>query len=138
MAIAPLTITAEREKHVDFSKPFMDLGLLLYMAKRTGSDDTILFLQPFSPDLWLSFLVAYIVISLATTLFTSVKLILSPTSTHRNANAQRLRIFCWICLVDTSVRSTGEAAAFRTNPREKILASPCTSSGLWRVCGTAW
>lgn len=72
VAVAPLTINAERLKHIEFSKPFMDLGLLLYMAKHDETEDNILFLQPFSLDLWMSFLVAYLIISVATTLFTLV------------------------------------------------------------------
>lgn len=50
----------------------MDLGLVVYMAKQQQGEDTILFLEPFSLDLWMSFLLAYLVISVTTTLFTLV------------------------------------------------------------------
>ena len=36
LAIAPLTITADREKVIDFSKPFMSLGISI-MIKASAS-----------------------------------------------------------------------------------------------------
>jgi len=33
LAIAPLTITSKRERVIDFSKPFMDLGISIMIKK---------------------------------------------------------------------------------------------------------
>ncbi len=68
MAIADLTITAERQKHIDYSKPFLDLGLLLYMAKPTETEGGILFLEPFSTGLWITFALSIVFVSMVVSL----------------------------------------------------------------------
>ncbi len=47
MAVAPLIITAERNHYVDFSKPFMDMGLDILLAKETAETDIFYFFRPF-------------------------------------------------------------------------------------------
>ncbi|KAG9265447.1 glutamate receptor ionotropic, kainate 4-like [Astyanax mexicanus] len=64
LAVAGLTITAEREKVIDFSKPFMTLGISImyrvHMGRRPGYFS---FLDPFSPGVWLFMLLAYLAVS---------------------------------------------------------------------------
>ena len=64
LAIGPLTITSSRERVVDFTKPFMNMGISMMALKperqRAGHFS---FLEPFSLSLWLSILIAYVVIS---------------------------------------------------------------------------
>ena len=66
MAVAPLTITAERQKVVDFSKPYMDLGLTILMPRDVDARDVLSFLDPFHPMLWLSLLGSYFAVSIIT------------------------------------------------------------------------
>ena len=55
VAIGAITITAEREEIVDFSKPFMDFKISLLMQKPTGEElNLFAFLQPFEMNVWLS------------------------------------------------------------------------------------
>ena len=55
MAIGAITISAERELDVDFSKPFMDFKVSLLMQKPEKEDvNLFVFLQPFERDVWLS------------------------------------------------------------------------------------
>ncbi|KAK2574075.1 Glutamate receptor 2 [Acropora cervicornis] len=55
MALAPITITAEREESIDFSKPFMDFSLSLIMQKPGEPPiNKFAFLQPFTGGVWLS------------------------------------------------------------------------------------
>ena len=55
MALAPITITAEREESIDFSKPFMDFSLSLIMQKPGEPPiNNFAFLQPFTEGVWLS------------------------------------------------------------------------------------
>ncbi len=55
IAIGSLTITAEREKAIDFTKPFMDFTMSLIMEKPPeAAVDIFAFLQPFNPELWVS------------------------------------------------------------------------------------
>ena len=59
VAIGAITITAEREEIVDFSKPFMDFKISLLMQKPTGEElNLFAFLQPFEMNVWLSTIAA--------------------------------------------------------------------------------
>ncbi|XP_036718329.1 glutamate receptor ionotropic, kainate 4 isoform X2 [Balaenoptera musculus] len=64
LAVAGLTITAEREKVIDFSKPFMTLGIsILYRVHMGRRPGYFSFLDPFSPGVWLFMLLAYLAVS---------------------------------------------------------------------------
>ncbi|XP_036208610.1 glutamate receptor ionotropic, kainate 1 [Myotis myotis] len=53
LAVAPLTITYVRETVIDFSKPFMTLGIgILYRKPRGTSPSVFSFLRPLAPDVW--------------------------------------------------------------------------------------
>jgi ABC-type amino acid transport substrate-binding protein len=54
MGTGSLTITAQREKAVDFSKPFMDFKMALILRKPDEEElNMFRFLDPFSPIVWL-------------------------------------------------------------------------------------
>ncbi|KAI3369386.1 hypothetical protein L3Q82_007617 [Scortum barcoo] len=61
LAIAPLTLTAAREKAVGMTKPFMQTGISILLRKdiseATGFFD---FLTPFTAETWVGILVAYL------------------------------------------------------------------------------
>ncbi|XP_043531950.1 probable glutamate receptor [Chiloscyllium plagiosum] len=61
MAIAPLTITMEREKAFSFTRPFMSVGISILIRKDSNSQGASLFqfLSPFTANTWLSLLIAY-------------------------------------------------------------------------------
>ncbi|KAK1156006.1 glutamate receptor ionotropic, kainate 4-like isoform X1 [Acipenser oxyrinchus oxyrinchus] len=64
LAVAGLTITAEREKVIDFSKPFMTLGIsIMYRMHLSRRPGYFSFLDPFSPGVWLFMLLAYLAVS---------------------------------------------------------------------------
>ncbi|XP_032238520.2 glutamate receptor 3 isoform X2 [Nematostella vectensis] len=53
IAIGPITITAEREQVIDFSKPFLDFRIAMILQKPLEEDvDLFAFLMPFQKDLW--------------------------------------------------------------------------------------
>uniref|UniRef100_A0A674ND23 Glutamate receptor n=1 Tax=Takifugu rubripes TaxID=31033 RepID=A0A674ND23_TAKRU len=59
LAVAPLTITYVREKVIDFSKPFMTLGISILYRKPNGTNPGVFsFLNPLSPDIWMYVLLA--------------------------------------------------------------------------------
>ncbi|XP_029165094.1 glutamate receptor ionotropic, kainate 2-like isoform X2 [Nylanderia fulva] len=65
MAISDLTITSERESVVDFTNPFMNLGIsILYQKPRKTPPSLFSFLSPFSSDVWIYLIGAYIIVSL--------------------------------------------------------------------------
>ncbi|NWY58780.1 GRIK3 protein, partial [Chionis minor] len=75
LAVAPLTITHVREKAIDFSKPFMTLGVSILYRKPNGTNPSVFsFLNPLSPDIWMYILLAYLGVSCV--LFVSIKRVL--------------------------------------------------------------
>uniref|UniRef100_A0A8D0H895 Glutamate receptor n=1 Tax=Sphenodon punctatus TaxID=8508 RepID=A0A8D0H895_SPHPU len=64
LAAAPLTITYVREKVIDFSKPFMTLGISILYRKPNGTNPGVFsFLNPLSPDIWMYVLLACLGVS---------------------------------------------------------------------------
>ncbi|KAG1662332.1 Glutamate receptor ionotropic, kainate 2 [Nymphon striatum] len=61
LAIGDLTITYEREQAVDFTMPFMNLGISILFKKPEKPDRSLFsFLSPLSWDVWLYMLTAYL------------------------------------------------------------------------------
>jgi hypothetical protein len=55
IAIASMTITSERERVIDFSKPFMSLGISIMIKKPMKQKPSLLsFLNPLSKEIWVS------------------------------------------------------------------------------------
>lgn len=55
IAIAPMTITSEREQVIDFSKPFMSLGISIMIKKPVKQKPGVFsFLNPLSKEIWVS------------------------------------------------------------------------------------
>ena len=66
IAIAPMTITSKRERVIDFSKPFMNLGISILFKRPIDNTPTLFsFLWPLSFEIWIYMLVAYLVVSFA-------------------------------------------------------------------------
>ena len=65
LAIADLSITYEREKAVDFSNPFMTLGISILYRKPTKQDPELFsFMSPLSLDVWIYMVFAYLLVSI--------------------------------------------------------------------------
>ncbi|XP_020485308.1 glutamate receptor 1a isoform X2 [Labrus bergylta] len=64
VAVAPLTITLVREEVIDFSKPFMSLGISIMIKKPTKSKPGVFsFLDPLAYEIWMCIVFAYIGVS---------------------------------------------------------------------------
>ncbi|XP_075058941.1 glutamate receptor ionotropic, kainate 2 isoform X2 [Mixophyes fleayi] len=64
LAVAPLAITYVREQVIDFTKPFMTLGISILYRKPNGTNPGVFsFLNPLSPDIWMYILLAYLGVS---------------------------------------------------------------------------
>uniref|UniRef100_H2LU94 Glutamate receptor, ionotropic, AMPA 1a n=1 Tax=Oryzias latipes TaxID=8090 RepID=H2LU94_ORYLA len=64
LAVAPLTITLVREEVIDFSKPFMSLGISIMIKKPTKSKPGVFsFLDPLAYEIWMCIVFAYIGVS---------------------------------------------------------------------------
>ena len=73
MAIAPITITSERERVIDFSKPFMSLGISIMIKKPMKQKPGVFsFLNPLSQEIWVRLLQHMIYVLLYDFIFKNV------------------------------------------------------------------
>lgn len=64
LAVADLTITYERKTAVDFTMPFMSLGVgILYVTPPKKEANLFSFLDPFTVEVWLYTGLAYVTVS---------------------------------------------------------------------------
>ncbi|XP_012264901.2 glutamate receptor 1 isoform X2 [Athalia rosae] len=65
IAIASMTITSERERVIDFSKPFMSLGISIMIKKPIKQKPGVFsFLNPLSKEIWVCVIFSYIGVSI--------------------------------------------------------------------------
>lgn len=65
MAIAPLTITADRERVIDFTKPFMSLGISIMIKKPAKKNPGIFsFMNPLSQEIWMLIIISFFVVAI--------------------------------------------------------------------------
>ncbi|XP_014187915.1 glutamate receptor U1 [Haplochromis burtoni] len=61
LAVAPLTVTAVRERFVDMTTPFIQTGLSFILREATDPEDsTFSLLAPFSTDMWIGIIIAFL------------------------------------------------------------------------------
>nr|AVH87300.1 ionotropic receptor 12 [Holotrichia parallela]AVH87311.1 ionotropic receptor 23 [Holotrichia parallela] len=66
LAITDLTITSEREEAVDFTSPFMNLGIsILYQKPQKAPPNFFSFAEPFAVEVWLWLAGAYFIVSIS-------------------------------------------------------------------------
>lgn len=64
MAVAALTINYKREKVIDFTKPFLNLGIsILFKVPKREKPGLFSFLNPLAIEIWLYIIAAYLVVS---------------------------------------------------------------------------
>ena len=64
VAVAPLTINQDRERVVDFSKPFMTTGICIMIKKPDKQEFSVFsFMQPLSTEIWMYIIFAYVGVS---------------------------------------------------------------------------
>ncbi|XP_045107939.1 glutamate receptor 1-like isoform X2 [Portunus trituberculatus] len=65
IAIAPLTITSSRERVIDFTKPFMTLGISIMIKKPVKEKPGVFsFMSPLSQEIWTCVVFAYFGVSI--------------------------------------------------------------------------
>jgi hypothetical protein len=64
MSVAPLSINAQREEAVDFTKPFKTRYISVIMRIPTRETSYFEFLNPLSPIVWICTLVSFVVVSI--------------------------------------------------------------------------
>ena len=62
--MAGLSISYQREQVIDFTKPFLNLGIsILYKRPQKKTPNLFSFLSPLSIEIWLYMIAAYLVVS---------------------------------------------------------------------------
>ncbi|XP_043560829.1 glutamate receptor 3b isoform X1 [Chiloscyllium punctatum] len=85
IAVAPLTITLVREEVIDFSKPFMSLGISIMIKKPQKSKPGVFsFLDPLAYEIWMCIVFAYIGVSVVLFLVSRF----SPYEWHMEENEE--------------------------------------------------
>uniref|UniRef100_T1IZK5 Ionotropic glutamate receptor C-terminal domain-containing protein n=1 Tax=Strigamia maritima TaxID=126957 RepID=T1IZK5_STRMM len=65
IAVAPLTITSARERVIDFTKPFMSLGISIMIKKPVKLKPGVFsFMNPLSKEIWMCVIFAYVGVSI--------------------------------------------------------------------------
>ncbi|KAF7490853.1 Glutamate receptor 2 [Sarcoptes scabiei] len=115
IALAPISVMAEREIVVDFTVPFYDLvGITILMKKPTVPSHLFKFLTVLETNVWLCILAAYFFTSFLMYLFDR----LSPYSFHNNREKykddEEQRVFTlkeclWFCMTSLTPQGGGEA-----------------------------
>ncbi|XP_065844609.1 uncharacterized protein [Oscarella lobularis] len=78
LCIAPMTITDTREEYVDFTHPWLDIGLILFTAKpKPKGTDLFAFMDPFTNDMWGGIVISWVVVSVAVAVLQYV-IVVSP------------------------------------------------------------
>ena len=92
MTMAPLSINSERERAIDFTKPFKTRGISVLMRTPKTAPSFFQFLKPFSPLVWICTIIAILFVSLVLFLF-------EKFSKHRNVKSDKhkypLTQSCW-------------------------------------------
>uniref|UniRef100_H3DRD1 Glutamate receptor n=1 Tax=Tetraodon nigroviridis TaxID=99883 RepID=H3DRD1_TETNG len=89
VAVAPLTITLVREEVIDFSKPFMSLGISIMIKKPTKSKPGVFsFLDPLAYEIWMCIVFAYIGVSVVLFLVSRFSPYEWHAEDYENANQQ--------------------------------------------------
>lgn len=52
MAVAAFTISSIRQEAIDFTIPYIDLGLTVIMKTKTSEKGLLAFMDPFTNDVW--------------------------------------------------------------------------------------
>ncbi|XP_067826169.1 probable glutamate receptor [Heptranchias perlo] len=123
VAIAPLTITREREKEFGFTRPFMSVGIGILLRKDSNSQSPSLFqfLSPFSAETWLSLFIAYVVTCFC--LFLAARLSPNEWSEPEVASSR-------FSLLDSFWFGVGALTLQGAEPHPRALST--------RIIGTIW
>ncbi|XP_077488889.1 glutamate receptor ionotropic, kainate 2-like isoform X2 [Amblyomma americanum] len=107
MAIGDLTITLAREQAVDFTMPFMTLGVSILYRKPQQEHSLLFFLSPLSVDVWLCVAAAHLIVSL---LLSCVARVETAQRSGCRSSARR----CCCCSCQDSPTTSGVACVGRT------------------------
>ena len=101
IAVAPLTITLVREEVIDFSKPFMSLGISIMIKKPQKSKPGVFsFLDPLAYEIWMCIVFAYIGVSVVLFLVSDCqKLEIWLQRCDSLMIFQRLGVQGWRCII---------------------------------------
>ncbi|XP_075739290.1 glutamate receptor ionotropic, kainate 2-like [Rhipicephalus microplus] len=142
LAIGDLTITSEREQSVDFTMPFMTLGVSILYKKTDQKRSLLFFLSPLSGDVW--FCVAGACVTVSVILCCVAR---AQSAVCRGNSAVSRRYGCCCCCRSSLSRSDGDWYTETDSGRARLdiikgqeavgsseLQRDTLYSGSWRNC----
>uniref|UniRef100_A0A8C7Y293 Glutamate receptor, ionotropic, AMPA 2b n=1 Tax=Oryzias sinensis TaxID=183150 RepID=A0A8C7Y293_9TELE len=126
IAVAPLTITLVREEVIDFSKPFMSLGISIMIKKPQKSKPGVFsFLDPLAYEIWMCIVFAYIGVSVVLFLVKMPQSTISGIYRHISLSGRIVGGVWWFFTLIIISSYTANLAAFLTVER---MVSPIESA----------
>ncbi|KAG7493634.1 glutamate receptor U1-like [Solea senegalensis] len=123
LAIAPLTLTAARERVVGMTKPFMQTGISILLRKDVSEESGVFdFLTPFAAHTWVGILIAYV--GTAAAIFIVARL--SPCE-WRQPQSEENRF----SLLHSLWYTAGALTLQGVGPHPKALSGRVISCSLW-------
>ncbi|XP_033823269.1 probable glutamate receptor [Periophthalmus magnuspinnatus] len=122
LAVAPLTVTAAREKAVGMTKPFMQTGISILLRRDSSENQgSFTFLAPFNTQTWVGLLVAYL--GTAACMFLIARL--SPCEWAPESDQNRFSVVhsLWYTVGGLTLQGAG--------PHPKSLSGRVVSSCWW-------
>ncbi|KAL0275564.1 UNVERIFIED_CONTAM: hypothetical protein PYX00_003378 [Menopon gallinae] len=129
LAIADLTITYDREQAVDFTMPFMNLGIsILYRKPIKQPPNLFSFLSPLSLDVWIYMATAYLGVSVL--LFILARF--TPYEWHNPhpCNPNPLKLENWFSLINSLWFAFGSLMRQSCNVLPKAVSTRMVA-GMW-------
>ncbi|ESN96174.1 hypothetical protein HELRODRAFT_67729, partial [Helobdella robusta] len=134
LAIAPLTISSIRERVIDFSKPFMNLGISIMIKKPEKQKPGVFsFMDPLAYDIWACIVISYLAVSFVLFLVSRFSPYEWQTDDNNNTNYDNSKDIGYTNDFTILNSLWFSLAAFM---RQGCDISPRSLSG--RVVGSAW
>ncbi|GMT03397.1 hypothetical protein PENTCL1PPCAC_25571, partial [Pristionchus entomophagus] len=126
IALAPMSVLAEREIYVDFTVPYYELvGMMLLMKKKIEGHSLFKFMEVFEWQVWLCIVAAFVITSLLLCLFDRFSPYSYSNNKERYKDNLEKRVFSlkeslWFCMTSLTPQGGGEAPK---NISGRILAA---------------
>ncbi|KAF4527747.1 hypothetical protein B566_EDAN014957 [Ephemera danica] len=150
-AICDLTITYDRERAVDFTMPFMNLGISILFSKPVKTPPSLFsFLSPLSVDVWIYMATAYLGVSLVLYMMARYANSSNPHPCNRNPEEleSQFKLLNAMWFTIGSLMQQGCDFLPKLSPYEWISTHPCKSEPeeyennltlsnlIWHNCGS--
>ena len=129
IAVAPLTISSERQRVVDFTKPYMDVGVSIMMKFQEKEKNIFSFMVPLQTDIWMCIILSYVSVSVVYFVVSRISLIAWMKAELREEKEENFKYTLSNCFFLTlgAVLQRGEDMCTKESP----VSSRIVGGGWW-------